>query len=58
MPVAFAVVLLALALTGFLSARIGGNPALRPTIRVVLGGAIALVVTFAIGTLLGTSGVA
>ena len=57
-PVAFAVVLLALALTGFLSARIGGNPALRPTIRVVLGGAIALVVTFAIGTLLGTSGVA
>jgi len=52
------VVLLALALTGFISARIGGNPALRPTIRVVLGGAIALVVTFAIGTLLGTSGIA
>ena len=57
-PVAFTVVLLALALTGFLSAKIGGNPALRPTIRVVIGGAIALGVTFAIGTLLGTSGVA
>jgi VIT1/CCC1 family predicted Fe2+/Mn2+ transporter len=55
--VAFAVVLVALALTGFISARIGGNPALRPTIRVVIGGALALGVTFAIGSLLGTSGV-
>lgn len=56
-PVTFAVVLVALALTGFTSARIGGNSALRPTIRVVIGGALALVATFAIGTLLGTSGV-
>ncbi|MCK2036941.1 VIT family protein [Microbacterium sp. SSW1-49] len=56
--VAFAVVLVALALTGFISARIGGNPAIRPTIRVVIGGALALGVTFGIGTLLGTSGVA
>lgn len=56
-PIAFVVVLLALALTGLISARIGGNPALRPTVRVVLGGAIALGVTFAIGTLLGTTGV-
>lgn len=56
-PVTFAVVLLALALTGFTSARIGGNSALRPTIRVVIGGALALAATFAIGTLLGTSGV-
>lgn len=56
-PITFAVVLVALALTGFTSARIGGNPALRPTVRVVVGGALALAVTFAIGTLLGTSGV-
>ncbi|MGK9147112.1 VIT family protein [Plantibacter flavus] len=56
-PITFAVVLIALALTGFTGARIGGNPAARPTIRVVLGGALALVATFVIGTLLGTSGV-
>jgi VIT1/CCC1 family predicted Fe2+/Mn2+ transporter len=56
-PITFVVVLIALALTGFTSARIGGNPALRPTVRVVAGGALALAVTFAIGTLLGTSGV-
>ncbi|MBD8465153.1 VIT family protein [Plantibacter sp. CFBP 8798] len=56
-PITFVVVLIALALTGFTSARIGGNPALRPTVRVVVGGALALAATFAIGTLLGTSGV-
>jgi VIT1/CCC1 family predicted Fe2+/Mn2+ transporter len=56
-PVTFAAVLVALALTGALSARIGGSPWLRPTVRVVVGGAIALAATFLIGTLLGTSGV-
>ncbi|MGV8886117.1 MAG: VIT1/CCC1 transporter family protein [Microbacteriaceae bacterium] len=56
-PTTFASVLVALAITGVASARIGGNPWLRPTVRVVLGGALALIVTFAIGTLLGTSGV-
>jgi hypothetical protein len=30
---------------------------LRPTLRVVLGGAVALGATFLIGTLLGTTGV-
>ena len=56
-PVTFAAVLVALALTGALSARIGGSPWLRPTVRVVVGGAIALAATFLIGTLLGTTGV-
>ncbi|MFJ2370411.1 VIT family protein [Microbacterium sp. NPDC087665] len=56
-PITFLVVLLALALTGFTSAKIGGNPAARPTIRVVLGGALALGATFALGTFLGTTGV-
>jgi VIT1/CCC1 family predicted Fe2+/Mn2+ transporter len=56
-PVTFAAVLAALALTGALSARIGGSPWLRPTVRVVVGGAIALAATFLIGTLLGTTGV-
>jgi VIT1/CCC1 family predicted Fe2+/Mn2+ transporter len=56
-PVTFAAVLVALALTGAFSARIGGSPWLRPTLRVVIGGAIALAATFLIGTLLGTTGV-
>ena len=56
-PVTFAAVLVALALTGALSAWIGGSSWLRPTVRVVVGGAIALGVTFLIGTLLGTTGV-
>ncbi|NEM90087.1 VIT1/CCC1 transporter family protein [Galbitalea soli] len=54
--VTFASVLIALALTGALSARIGGTGVLRPTIRVVVGGAAALAATFIIGRLLGTSG--
>jgi len=56
-PVTFAAVLIALALTGAASARIGGSPWVRPTVRVVVGGAIALAATFLIGTLLGTTGV-
>ncbi len=54
----FILVLLALAVAGALGARLGGSPMLRPTIRVVIGGAIALGATFLIGTLLGTTGIA
>ena len=54
-PVTFAAVLLALALTGWLGARFGGAPPLRATVRVVVGGAIALGIVFGIGALLGTS---
>ena len=53
----FAAVLIALAITGAVGARIGGSPRLRSTARVVIGGAIALAATFLIGTLLGTTGV-
>jgi len=56
-PLTFAAVLVALATTGILGARIGGNPWLKPTVRIVIGGAIALAVTFGIGLLLGVSGV-
>jgi len=56
-PVTFAVVLIALAITGWISAQIGGTPKPRAVARVVLGGAAALLATFVIGTLLGTSGV-
>jgi vacuolar iron transporter family protein len=56
-PITFAAVLVALALTGAVGAKIGGSPILRATIRVVVGGALALVVTYVIGHLLGASGV-
>ena len=47
-------VALALAGTGFLSARAGDAPARPAVIRVVTGGLLAMAVTFGIGTLLGT----
>ena len=56
-PVTFVSVLIALALTGATSASIGGSPVIRATLRVVIGGAIALAATFIIGSLLGTSGI-
>ncbi|GGK90272.1 VIT1/CCC1 family predicted Fe2+/Mn2+ transporter [Curtobacterium luteum] len=58
LPVTFVVVLIALALTGATGAKIGGGSVPRATIRVVVGGALALAATFLIGSLLGTSGVA
>jgi vacuolar iron transporter family protein len=54
-PVTFAAVLIALAITGAAGGYLGGSPLLRPTVRVVLGGAIALATTFLIGRLLGTT---
>lgn len=57
-PVTVLVVLVALALTGAAGARLGGAPALRPTVRTVVGGGLALTLTWLIGTLLGTSGIA
>jgi VIT1/CCC1 family predicted Fe2+/Mn2+ transporter len=56
-PVTFVAVLVALALTGATSARIGGSPVLRATIRVIVGGAVALAATYIIGHLLGASGI-
>ena len=52
-PLTFAIVLLALALTGAAGARLGGSPAGRASLRVVVGGALALATTFGIGSLLG-----
>ncbi|RFA12974.1 hypothetical protein B7R21_08995 [Subtercola boreus] len=56
-PVTFTVITIALAITGVVGARLGGSPVARATMRVVVGGALALAATFIIGTLLGTSGV-
>ncbi len=54
-PLTFVAVLLALGGTGFASARFNSAPALRATLRLVLGGAVALAATFGIGSLLGTT---
>jgi VIT1/CCC1 family predicted Fe2+/Mn2+ transporter len=56
-PITFAAVLVALAVTGAVGAKIGGSRPLRATIRVVIGGALALAATFLIGHLLGASGI-
>ncbi|NCD18425.1 MAG: VIT family protein [Actinobacteria bacterium] len=47
----FAAVLLALALTGFVSARLGEAHAGRAVIRTMLGGALGMIVTYGVGTL-------
>ncbi|WP_341955914.1 VIT family protein [Microbacterium sp. LWH13-1.2] len=56
-PVTFVVVLLALAVTGTVAAKIGGSPPVRAAVRLVIGGGLALFATWLIGTLLGTTGV-
>lgn len=56
-PVTFVAVIIALAITGILSAKAGGAGILRATIRVVLGGALAMTVTYAIGKLFAVSGI-
>ena len=52
-PVTFVAVLIALAVTGWVSARLGGANPIRATQRVVIGGALAMAITFAIGHLFG-----
>ena len=54
-PVTVAAVLLALAITGWVAARLGGAKPLRPILRVTVGGALAMAITFAIGHLVGAT---
>lgn len=54
-PVTFIAVLVALAVTGSVSARLGGASTGRAVARLVIGGALALGATWAIGTVLGTT---
>ena len=54
-PVTFAAVLIALALTGALSARLGGSDVRRAVVRVVVGGALGLAFTYGVGHLFGTA---
>ena len=52
-PITFVAVLIALGVTGWVSARLGGADPVRATQRVVVGGAIAMVITYGIGRAMG-----
>lgn len=56
-PATFAAVLVALSITGTLSAHAGGANRTVATVRVVLGGALAMAITFGIGKLFGVVGI-
>ncbi|MCC6877608.1 MAG: VIT1/CCC1 transporter family protein, partial [Sandaracinaceae bacterium] len=55
-PLTLAAALLALASLGTLSARLGGAPILRALVRVVIGGVLAMGLTYGLGALFGASG--
>ena len=54
-PVTFVAVLVALAVTGAVSAHLGRSDVRRAVLRVVIGGALGLAFTYAIGHLFGTA---
>lgn len=56
-PVAFISVLIALVITGVVSAKIGQANTLRAVIRIVSGGALAMIVTYSIGKIFGVKGI-
>ncbi|MGY5765163.1 VIT1/CCC1 transporter family protein [Brachybacterium sp. DNPG3] len=55
LPVTMAAVVVALALLGVVSARLGQAQARRATLRTIAGGLLALLVTYGIGALLGVA---
>ena len=56
LPFTFGAVILTLILTGILSAKASRANPLRATIRVVIGGVLAMIITFGIGRLFGVKG--
>ncbi len=56
-PIAFLSVVIALAITGMLSAKAGGAGITRATIRVVSGGVLAMAITYFIGKAFAVSGI-
>jgi vacuolar iron transporter family protein len=52
-PVTFMAMLVALVVTGSVSARLGGSGRRRAVVRVVVGGALAMAATYGIGRLVG-----
>jgi len=57
LPFAFGAVLIALGITGTVSAKIGGAHIGRAVFRVVIGGAFAMAITYAVGSLFHVSGI-
>jgi VIT1/CCC1 family predicted Fe2+/Mn2+ transporter len=57
-PVTFGAVLVGLVVTGWVSAHLGAAPKRAAVLRLAVGGALAMVVTFGIGRLLGTAAAA
>jgi VIT1/CCC1 family predicted Fe2+/Mn2+ transporter len=53
LPVALAAVLLALLVTGYTSARLGSSPVVRPILRNLIVGTLAMGLTYAAGSLVG-----
>lgn len=56
-PVTFVSVLIALIITGTVSAKVSGADPLKATVRVVIGGALAMIVTSIVGSAFGVAGV-
>lgn len=56
-PVAFISVIFALALAGIVSAIVGEANIRKATVRVILGGVLAMLVTYGVGRLFGASGI-
>lgn len=56
LPFTVGAVVIALAVTGIVSAKIGGASPLRATVRVVAGGIMAMTITYAVGRLFNVSG--
>lgn len=57
-PLTFVAVLVALTVTGAVSAHVGGSSRRRAMLRLVIGGALAMAFTYLVGALLGTTGIA
>jgi VIT1/CCC1 family predicted Fe2+/Mn2+ transporter len=56
-PVTFVAVLAALALTGEISARLGGTSRRAAVARVVIGGGLGMLITYGVGHLIGAAGI-
>lgn len=56
-PVTFVSVIVALAFTGWLSAYLGDTNRVKSIIRVICGGALAMIATYGIGSLIGVTGI-
>ncbi len=54
-PLTFIAVLISLAVTGYISSRVAHSPRIKSIVRNVSGGAAAMIITYGIGLLVGTT---